>query len=131
VRTKCVGSAIPQPVTDELLGCLREQLDAYVRADNLVGPYHLLTTVTHQARQLEQVVARAPTRLRREALELCSRYTELAGWLYQDAGVPASAQFWSDRALDYAEELGARCSARTCLCARATWPPTPGTRPAR
>jgi tetratricopeptide (TPR) repeat protein len=65
-----------------------------------------MSIVTMQACQLEQLLVRAPASLRREVLELCVRYAEFAGWLHQDAGFMLPAQSWSDRAHDYAEELG-------------------------
>jgi tetratricopeptide (TPR) repeat protein len=55
---------------------------------------------------LEQLcgVARGPAR--RELLDMGARFTEFAGWLYQDAGDSRSALYWTNRAMDYAHELG-------------------------
>ncbi len=42
----------------------------------------------------------------RRGLQLCSRFAEFAGWLCQDAGDLSAAQHWTDRALDFVEEVG-------------------------
>lgn len=43
---------------------------------------------------------------RTEALNFACRFMEFCGWIHQDADDIACAMFWTDRALDYAMELG-------------------------
>jgi tetratricopeptide (TPR) repeat protein len=40
---------------------------------------------------------------RAELLTVGARYAEFAGWLYQDAGDPQEAAYWSDRAMGWAQ----------------------------
>jgi hypothetical protein len=39
-------------------------------------------------------------------LRFACQFTEFSGWIFQDAGDLACAMRWTDRALDYALELG-------------------------
>lgn len=43
---------------------------------------------------------------RAEMLRFACQFTEFSGWIFQDAGDLACAMRWTDRALDYALELG-------------------------
>ena len=105
-RAGMLAPHLPQQVSPQLLDCVREQLDAYARWDNIAGPHQVLLGTTAQAVQTEQLLMRSPDSLRPMVLELCVRYSEFAGWLHQDAGLLRPAMSWSDRAHDYAEELG-------------------------
>jgi transcriptional regulator with XRE-family HTH domain len=96
----------PGRVTPELLAFLRHQLEDYARADNLLGPAVVLPEVLARMERMERQLVDVEVDLRGDLVELCGRYAEAAGWLYQDLGDLATAQFWSDRALDYAEETG-------------------------
>jgi tetratricopeptide (TPR) repeat protein len=79
---------------------------AHIQADNLMGPHHLVEVVRAQANLLDQLLPSASGRTRQRLVYLAYRYNEFAGWLYQDAGELAPAMAYSDRAMDYALELG-------------------------
>jgi tetratricopeptide (TPR) repeat protein len=78
----------------------------HLRADNLMGPHHLVDVVRAQATLLDQMLPNARGDVRRELLMLAFRYNEFAGWLYQDACDPDKAMRYTDRSMDYALELG-------------------------
>lgn len=107
-----VGSGtllVPEAVhrlTPDSVAALESLLETYARADNAIGPGHLLHAAAHHVGQLEPLLVAARGRLRSEGLRLGSRFAEFAGWLCQDAGNLDAAQHWTDRALDFAEEFG-------------------------
>jgi len=84
----------------------RNVFDQHVRADNLMGPHHLVDVVRAQATLLDEILPGAKNEIRDNLLLLACRYNELTGWLYQDAGDPANAMLYSDRAMDYAVAIG-------------------------
>ena len=71
-----------------------------------MGPHHLVDVVKPQAALLDQVLREAQGAIRRELLILACRYNEFTGWLYQDAGDASRAARYTDRAMDYALEIG-------------------------
>lgn len=89
----------------ETVSYFRNVLAEHVRADNLMGPHHLVEVVRAQAILLDQVLAEARGALRADLLYLACRYNEFAGWLYQDAGDASHAMQLSDRAMDYGLEI--------------------------
>lgn len=93
-------------VTPDFIACLSDMLNGYTRADNLIGPGHLLDVVGRHLDHLEHLLLDVPADVRSGLLQLCSRFAEFAGWLCQDAGDLPLARSWTDRALDFAEENG-------------------------
>ncbi|HEX5994591.1 MAG TPA: hypothetical protein VFY84_05560 [Jiangellales bacterium] len=83
----------------------RSVFQQHIRADNLMGPRHLVDMVRAQAALLDELLPGARNEVRADLLLAC-RYNEFAGWLYQDAGDPTSAMLYSDRAMDYAMAIG-------------------------
>ena len=71
-----------------------------------MGPHHLVEVVRAQAERLDRMLPSARDEIREELLLLAFRYNEFAGWLYQDAGNPEQAMRYTDRAVDYALEIG-------------------------
>jgi len=92
-------------VSDTTVEYFRNVFREHVKADNLMGPHHLVDVVRAQVALLDQVIPAAQGRHRRKLLHLAYQYTEFTGWLYQDAGLPDSAMTFTDRAMDYALEL--------------------------
>ena len=84
---------------------LDDLLQRYARADNAIGPATLLAVASQHVVSLEPALVATRGPLRSEGLRLCSRFAEFAGWLSQDAGDLDAAQRWTDRALDFTEEL--------------------------
>lgn len=95
------------PTLDEqTVSYFRNVLDQHIRADNLMGPHHLVDVVRAQASLLDDILPGAKDEVRDDLLMLACRYNEFAGWLYQDAGNPTDAMVYSDRAMDYAMAIG-------------------------
>lgn len=106
-----VNAARPNPriapsVDRETVDYFRSIFDQHLRADNLMGPHHLVDAVRAQATLLDEILPQAKNDVRGDLLVLACRYNEFAGWLYQDAGDPTSAMHYSDRAMDYAMAIG-------------------------
>jgi transcriptional regulator with XRE-family HTH domain len=98
--------AAPLRVSEPLLWHLDRSLEEYVVADNALGAEAILPLVEQQAGLLDGLASHAGGRDRTDVLVRASRYSELCGWLRQDVGDIAGAQRWSDRALEYVDELG-------------------------
>ncbi len=89
-----------------VVGHLRERLVQCADDDGRHGPkaalppvLAVMTVVEHNARQVKPAV-------RRELLGVGARGAEFAGWLYRDIGAPGLADYWRDRATEWALEAG-------------------------
>lgn len=89
-----------------VLSALRSIHHGYLEADRLMGslcmtgPMQLQMPVVERACEVTRGADRA------ETLRFASQFMEFGGWLFQDAGDLTCAMHWTDRALDYALELG-------------------------
>jgi hypothetical protein len=94
------ASAIP------VLSALREILRGYIEADRLMGSIRITGPIRLQTPVVERAceVTRGPDRA--EMLRFACQSMEFGGWVFQDAGDLVCAMHWTDRALDYALELG-------------------------
>ena len=94
------ASAIP------VLSALREIQHGYIEADRLMGSICITGPIRLQMPVVERAceVTRGPDRA--EMLRFACQFTEFGGWVFQDAGDLTCAMHWTDRALDYALELG-------------------------
>ncbi len=94
------ASAIP------VLSALRGIYRGYIEADRLMGSICLNGPIRLQMPVVERAceVTRGADRV--EMLRFASQFTEFGGWAFQDAGDLICAMHWTDRALDYALELG-------------------------
>ena len=66
----------------------------------VTGPISLHMPVVERACEVTRGADRA------EMLRFACRFTEFGGWVFQDAADLVCAMHWTDRALDYALELG-------------------------
>jgi len=89
-----------------VLSALREIHRGYIEADRLMGSICVTGPISLQMPIVERAceVTRGPDRA--EMLRFACRFTEFGGWVFQDAADLVSAMHWTDRALDYALELG-------------------------
>jgi hypothetical protein len=100
LSTLSTSTAVP------VLLALRSIHQGYVEADRLMGsigitgPIQLHMPVVERACEVTRGADRA------EMLRFACRFMEFGGWLFQDAGDLVCAMHWTDRALDYALELG-------------------------
>ena len=94
------ASAVP------VLSALRQIHRGYIEADRMMGsicitgPIQLQMPVVERACEVTRGAGRA------EMLRFACQFTEFGGWIFQDAGDLTCAMHWTDRALDYALELG-------------------------
>jgi transcriptional regulator with XRE-family HTH domain len=94
------ASAIP------VLSALREVHRGYLEADRLMGSMCLTGPIQLQMPVVDRACEVTRGADRTEMLQFACRFMEFGGWLFQDAGDLACAMHWTDRALDYALELG-------------------------
>jgi hypothetical protein len=98
----------PETASPEAVGQLRQILVVYARADNLVGPLHVIDPLLAHLRSLKRLLGVTRAEARVDLLAVAARYAEFAGWLFQDCGRMNAAQRCCDRALEWAHESGER-----------------------
>jgi transcriptional regulator with XRE-family HTH domain len=94
------ASAVP------VLSALREMYRGYIQADRLIGSICITGPISLHMPVVERACEVARGADRSEMLRFACRFTEFGGWIFQDAGDLTCAMHWTDRALDYALELG-------------------------
>jgi transcriptional regulator with XRE-family HTH domain len=94
------ASAVP------VLSALREIHRGYVEADRLIGSICITGPISLQMPVVERACEVTRGADRAEMLRFACQFTEFGGWVFQDAADLACAMHWTDRALDYALELG-------------------------
>lgn len=85
---------------------LRRIREVLVDSDNLLGPQPVIPTVVRHIGVIQRLRERHGGSDGQALLHMRARYAEFAGWLYQDAGDPATAQHWLDRALEWSHAVG-------------------------
>ena len=94
------ASAVP------VLSALREIHRGYVEADRLMGSICVTGPISLQMPIVERACEVTRGADRAEMLRFACQFTEFGGWVFQDAADLVCAMHWTDRALDYALELG-------------------------
>jgi tetratricopeptide (TPR) repeat protein len=89
-----------------VLSALREILHGYIEADRLMGSICVTGPISLQMPVVERACEVTRGADRAEMLRFASQFAEFGGWVFQDAADLACAMHWTDRALDYALELG-------------------------
>lgn len=84
---------------------LGDCLDRCADDDGRHGPRHALPGVLGVAAVVQHTAREATSRVRRPLLAVGARAAEFAGWLYRDCGQTASADYWRDRASEWAMEI--------------------------
>jgi tetratricopeptide (TPR) repeat protein len=97
--------ALPGTPSPEVITYLSNVLAEHTRADALLGPLYLVPAVQAQLPLIDRLVESTRGADRRQMLEVAAQFAEFCGWLYQDSGDPVCAMSWTNRALDYAQEL--------------------------
>lgn len=72
--------------------------------DGVRGPRYALPEVLGIAAVVDHAARQARSNVRRPLLGVGARAAEFAGWLYRDCGQPAPADYWRDRASEWAME---------------------------
>ncbi|MEU4407845.1 helix-turn-helix domain-containing protein [Streptosporangium sp. NPDC023963] len=85
---------------------LRHVLTGHIQAEAIMGPLLLISAVQSQVPVVGQLCQVTRGADRTEALNFASELLEFCGWLHQDLGDFIHATMWTNKALDYAMELG-------------------------
>jgi tetratricopeptide (TPR) repeat protein len=88
------------------VGYLRRVFSEFDTADWLLGPQLQLPTVASHFELVERLLRVAGANHRADLFVLRTRYAEFAGWLHQDSGHWSAAVWWTERALNSAQETG-------------------------
>ncbi|MGL5826310.1 MAG: helix-turn-helix domain-containing protein [Nocardioides sp.] len=94
------------PISGELVTNLVGMLEQLVMNDSLIGPHAAIAPAEHQARFVHEICSNAIGPDRKTMLPVAARFAEFVGWLHHDVGNLAPALAWTNRACDYAHELG-------------------------
>ncbi|MET8180752.1 helix-turn-helix transcriptional regulator [Streptomyces sp. NPDC005336] len=99
------GATVRRSINPAVVGHLRHLRATLVQSDSLYGPHCVISAVHDHLTVLErQLLPAAAGPLRRRILETGAEWAEFAGWLYEDLGRPDQGLWWSDRAMEWAQE---------------------------
>lgn len=87
-----------------VVGYFREQLDRSKADDGDLGAARALPLVLGLLGAISEHVREVKPKVRCPLLSLGADGAEFAGWLYRDLQDPASATYWYDRAMEWAQE---------------------------
>jgi hypothetical protein len=115
------GGMIPtfKHVDPELIPYFRQQLEGHYRADMLLGPRALISTVTAQCNLIGQLIDSADEPTRQRMAVVGTSFATFAAWLYLDAGDIAAALHWHDVAQEMAHRSRDREAVACALVDRA------------
>ena len=115
------GSMVPafKHVDPELIPYFQEQLEGHYRADMLLGPRALISTVTAQCKLIGQLIDSADEPTRQRMAVVGTSFATFAAWLYLDAGDIATALHWHDVAQEMAHRSRDREAVACALVDRA------------
>jgi transcriptional regulator with XRE-family HTH domain len=89
-----------------VVGYFREQLGRSKADDGSHGPAKALPLVLGLLGAISEHVREVKPAVRCQLLTLGADGAEFVGWLYRDLQDPASATYWYDRAMEWAQEAG-------------------------
>jgi transcriptional regulator with XRE-family HTH domain len=89
-----------------VLSALRKIHRGYIEADRLMGSICITGPINLQMPVVERACEVVRGADRTEMLRFACQFTEFGGWAFQDAADLPHAMYCTDRALDYALELG-------------------------
>ncbi|MBD0691146.1 hypothetical protein [Streptomyces sp. CBMA123] len=106
-ESSTTGQSLNSPIDPEFfVSHLRGVMPSHYRAANLLGSRHALDAVTRHVQFLDRIQQNAGGRDRDELLIIGARTAEFLGWLNQDLGDFGQSLYWSDRAMEWAQEAG-------------------------
>jgi hypothetical protein len=97
------GRTAPRHVDPALVDYFGQQLEGHYRADMMLGPRELISTVTAQHVLISNLGATARGETRLALLRSSAAYASLIGWLHQDAGDLDTSSVWRGVALEVAQ----------------------------
>lgn len=90
--------------TDQtLISYFRRQLSECADNDGTRGPKRSIPVALGLIAAIEQLAGDAKPTVRRELLTVGAQIAEFAGWLYRDIAMPELANYWRDRAVEWAQ----------------------------
>jgi tetratricopeptide (TPR) repeat protein len=90
----------------DIAGYFRRQLDSCAVNDGRSGPRQSLPIVLGLIAVIEKMAAESKPAARRDLFRVGAYASEFAGWLYRDVCVPERANYWRDRATEWAQVSG-------------------------
>jgi len=90
----------------DIVDYFRRELDNCALNDGRRGPRQSLPIVLGLIAAIEKMAADAKPAIRRDLLRVGAYASEFAGWLYRDVCVPELANYWRDRAIEWAQVSG-------------------------
>jgi tetratricopeptide (TPR) repeat protein len=91
---------------DDVVTYCGQQLGDCMANDGRYGPVMTLPTILGLIAAIEKIATEAKPRVRRELLRVGAKAAEFTGWLYRDAAKPELANYWRDRAVEWAQVSG-------------------------
>lgn len=96
----------PRYLDSTAVGHLRRQIAECAADDGADGPKGTLPTVLGIIGTVERNARQVKPSVRQALLAVGAQGAEFAGWLYRDLGMPGIANYWRDRAMEWAQEAG-------------------------
>jgi transcriptional regulator with XRE-family HTH domain len=90
----------------DVVAHFRRLLDAAISKDGNNGPRDTLPVVFGILSAIETSARDVKPSIRRQLLRVGAECAELAGWLFRDLSSPTTADYWRDRAIEWAQESG-------------------------
>ncbi|WUH97337.1 helix-turn-helix domain-containing protein [Spirillospora sp. NBC_00431] len=87
----------------EVVSYFRRQLDDCAKRDQVYGPKQSIPISLGLVAAIEEIAAEAKTDVRRSLFQVGAQVAEFIGWLYRDATMPDLANYWRDRAVEWAQ----------------------------
>ena len=107
IGSECGGPGPGALIDPEFFAAhIRTLMPNHYRTVNLLGARHALDSVERHLRVINRLQAQTDGAARDALLTLGSRVAEFLGWLHQDLGDFTQATYWSDRAMEWAQETG-------------------------
>jgi transcriptional regulator with XRE-family HTH domain len=109
----------PERVDGDIVAYLQRVLEEHRVAQKMVGTRQLISVVTAQMSLIERFLKGARGEIRNELLTVSAGYAALVGWFYQDAHNVSAATYWTDRAMEWAQEAGDHTLVSYVFCRKA------------
>ncbi|MGL5827870.1 MAG: hypothetical protein ACRCYU_24150 [Nocardioides sp.] len=106
IKHLCAAVADARYLDGAVVGYLSDGLVQAAEQDGRQGPRAALPPALAVVGVIEQRAREAVPTVHRELLQVGARGAEFIGWLYRDLGMPELAEYWRDRATEWALEAG-------------------------
>lgn len=101
-------SGLPAAQVPEMVDHLTEQWHLLVKTDNMLGPRFALGPVLAHLELLRELMRTTWGRSRIDLARVASQYAESAAWLHETVDEDRLAEYWTDRAMEWAHEADDR-----------------------